>query len=346
MAKNIVYLIGAGASYNCLPIVSDMHVRMSLFIKIFKEAFPEFSNFIDNKYSPILNEIKKSTTPDVFAKTLFLKLSEKNQELSDLKILLSSYMMFEQLEKAGKIKNIIEDLRVGISKTNKLYESYEKLFNTMDSRYTNFLCKLLEDEIAQMPKNISILTWNYDIQFELAIQKIKNFNFNQAQQFLKVNSLDTNAIIYRLNGIGLIYNNEDILLDIFHSKSSDDVNKLFLEILNNHSISNYQNKLFFAWEKNNEFVEKTRINALKKIKNADVLVVIGYSFPDFNRKIDEQILKSINANKNYIKIYIQDPNANIILNKINEIRPGISKVCKIANEDLSNFYLPNEFWWN
>ncbi|MFX5587009.1 hypothetical protein ABTE16_19900, partial [Acinetobacter baumannii] len=50
-----------------------------------------------------------------------------------------------------------------------------------------------------------------------------------------------------------------------------------------------------------------RIEILKSLtEGTDILVIIGYSFPFFNRKIDRQLFESIGPNA---KIYYQDPNA-------------------------------------
>ena len=76
----------------------------------------------------------------------------------------------------------------------------------------------------------------------------------------------------------------------------------------------------------------SNIDVIKKyatsIEDADILVVIGYTFPFFNREIDRMIFSQMECLQ---KIYIQDPNANnIVGNKENN-------VSKILIKGLTDF---------
>lgn len=69
--------------------------------------------------------------------------------------------------------------------------------------------------------------------------------------------------------------------------------------------------LSFAWEDETNdtkkiFLEKRMPIAKAIAEKTDILVVIGYSFPFFNRKIDDEIFKAMK--QRLFKIYLRDPN--------------------------------------
>ena len=88
---------------------------------------------------------------------------------------------------------------------------------------------------------------------------------------------------------------------------------------------------------------------LMKIKNCisdvDILVVIGYTFPFFNRAVDRAFIRAI---KNLKKIYIQDPNADKVIQSIDAVlaphqkSPLGGNIPIVPITDCSQFYLPPE----
>lgn len=69
----------------------------------------------------------------------------------------------------------------------------------------------------------------------------------------------------------------------------------------------YDNSICYAWEmKSDKFDE-----ALSVMDESEVLVIIGYSFPAFNREIDTKLIRAFENNKKgYKRIIYQDPLAN------------------------------------
>ena len=57
----------------------------------------------------------------------------------------------------------------------------------------------------------------------------------------------------------------------------------------------------YSWE-NNPVFDNIRTNALKATKETDILIIIGYSFPTFNRNIDKSILKNMIRLKKVFRI--------------------------------------------
>jgi hypothetical protein len=92
----------------------------------------------------------------------------------------------------------------------------------------------------------------------------------------------------------------------------------------------HESLLSFAWG-NTDNTEKELFtsNRLKKAQNiaqeTDILVIIGYSFPYFNREVDKEIFKSILQRNSLQKIYCQDPSAMEVFCKISSGFQTISK---------------------
>ena len=135
-------------------------------------------------------------------------------------------------------------------------------------------------------------------------------------------------------------------LGAFCGKGADQelTESILIELLNYYVISldkdNNSCKLSFAWEDDSEKNKQYWLNLKGNTQDAVSLVVIGYTFPFFNRNIDRTLF---DAMKNLKTIYIQDPNAE---NLIQNIRPVLSdrhsqtKIIPLTNVD--QFYLPAE----
>ena len=85
--------------------------------------------------------------------------------------------------------------------------------------------------------------------------------------------------------------------------------------------------------------EKTRLEANRIFSETDILIIIGYSFPNFNKEIDKMLFDKLKGRAT--KIYFQDPNASeaFINQLINNNETEV--VCDRVKKD--NFYLPYEF---
>ena len=96
--------------------------------------------------------------------------------------------------------------------------------------------------------------------------------------------------------------------------------------------------------------EKVRQFAHDIMAQTEVLVVIGYSFPMFNRKIDKSLMGSMSPNK-LKKIYIQDKDLSKIEGRIRTILPpqfnpammnGLTIPIIDPIKDNDQFHLPEE----
>ena len=138
----------------------------------------------------------------------------------------------------------------------------------------------------------------------------------------------------KLNGCALIEDNHYIL-DPFFDTAQTPIGRVLS--LYKHSEGD-RTLLSFAWEKMDD-AYKSMIST--QVGDAETVVVIGYSFPFFNRKVDRFLFESMPNLKN---IYIQDPYADRIVQTLPSVIPShiypITKVEKITTTD--QFYLPPE----
>jgi len=325
---NITYLLGAGASYNALPIVEGIPNALNEFANEFypgveKDISLEL-NHLDNLASQYyksanslearkfhFNNIKKfhndivwlhreafnHTSIDTFAKKLYLKKDYTN--LKRLKIILSCFFLYLQTKE-------------------------------FDKRYDSFFASIL-DNLSELPKNLKILSWNYDSQLEIAFNRFANSTIENTRSVLNVFSKGQNTninspksdefCVFKINGTTNVTNNKnkiyDIILD-FDMKGVSLAGDL-LELYNTRaSYKLHKPNMSFAWE-NYNLDSPFFKNLNKSISETEILIVIGYSFPFFNRKTDKHILDSMS---NLKKIYVQDPKySKEIIEKIKGLIP-------------------------
>jgi len=143
----VTYLFGAGASAKSLPCVNDMaNTAHSLWAPIHNLGLKIGNAGLKKYCEEVVADIKTlkeecghdNFSIDTYAKQLYIR--DQHQEYSALKKRLALFFTLIQ-----KLKPI-------------------------DNRYDNFWAALL-DRPTSFPKDIRIVSWNYDNQFELSYQK-------------------------------------------------------------------------------------------------------------------------------------------------------------------------------
>jgi hypothetical protein len=329
---NFTYYIGAGASCNVLPLVKDFPERLNKFridILSNRNSIESEDQTKVNKLITDISWLEKESlnhaSIDTFAKKLYIQ--NKDYELLKLKAALSCYFLYEQA-----IKNV-------------------------DQRYDSFFASILEKDSTniKLPENIKIISWNYDIQFEKSFAIYSNspdYIATTLQAYPassdRNNTIDYNKFaIVRLNGIAGVHLTQDgkIARYLKNFLSNSYSLELLKEIIKIYDI--YLNKsesyfplLNFAWEEN-KFKQTFLPNALEIAKNTEILIIIGYSFPFFNRKIDKMILeKMVNIKKIYLQVPVEDQEA--YKERIISMNEKFKDKVFLIN-DLNRFYIPNEY---
>ncbi|MBU2915999.1 SIR2 family protein [Reichenbachiella agariperforans] len=335
----ITYLFGAGASKNALPIVNEIPERLKLVIDLLKsEEFklPESEKFEDlnldlskrkvqnvliEDFEWLLDKSANHASIDTFAKKLFIK-KERN-DLDRLKLSFSVYFIIEQFN------------------------------NKVDMRYDSFYASLLKDSISNFPKNVRVLSWNYDVQFEKAFSEYTNRNdYNTNQTFLNVITKygydtpnDSRFSILKLNGSTNLMQSVGRDQYQYFSEFQDSLTtEVLSKVVRNYASLRLTDTrgfsgLSFAWERFGEPEKDIVLHAKNETANAEILIVIGYSFPYFNREIDREIIQNM---KHLKKVYFQAPDAEHLKERFLSIREDLPNESLVTRFDVEQFLLPNE----
>ena len=224
-------------------------------------------------------------------------------------------------------------------------------FEDIDRRYISLLAAITEtknNKDVSIKDNIRFVTWNYDLQIEFAF---KAFNHDDMSlEYISENLRfrckigDNKPLqICHLNGYHGFYYTDQKEYDFLTVSKTKDINEI-LESIGYVSTSERRkqiqisNHINYAWE-SNPLAEKTRLEANRIFSETDILIIIGYSFPNFNKEIDKMLFDKLKGRAT--KIYFQDPNASeaFINQLINNNETEV--VCDRVKKD--NFYLPYEF---
>ena len=358
MAVKVTYLFGAGASASVLPLVKDLPNDLYRFPDYFDyvwakpvdDKFPDgfdisfsFSEVVsmfreDVKW--LSKEASSHSSIDTLARKYYL--SNKQFELTKLKIILNEYFIVKQL------------------------------FRGIDMRYDSFFASILKGEKGniEIPSNIKILNWNYDKQFE--------FSFGQFSASLPKNSINHDTIIedvlqvfprrkesiankdrfsiIKLNGtfggaIDDFSQFTQVSYNVFIQKDLTDKDKFgilaqslrrYYNNIQNANATNlpkYSPTIYYSWEQN-DHVNKIRQLASDLTYDTEILVVIGYSFPTFNRSLDKNLIRSM---LNLKRVYIQNVPASIegVIQRFKSITEFEGIVSPITSVD--EFFIPYEF---
>lgn len=326
-----LYLLGAGASANVVPTVQEMKEN---FEKIFDLPF-QSSTLRDKMPTELLSDLKflssgirEYGTPDIFAKKAYL--SNQTTEYLKIKRALSYYLMMIHI------------------------------FRGIDSRYYAFLSALIEKRSNhyKLHQEVLVATWNYDLQFASALCNLTNKTIDYLNdRFDKLTDdafapPNTSKQFFRLNGYAgshLYFNNSpDASISgeafgfIYENISQEEKLKKLFDLYNHFKAkeSNIRYNICFAWDKK-ETDHPSKEDLFDSISDVEILVVIGYSFPNFNRSIDKRIIGSM---PNLKKIYLQDK-VNYMESRILPLVPDSIHLERSPQEfisELSQFFIPHE----
>lgn len=358
--KNVTYLIGAGASagkrwkdvpggdpkdnriYEGLPCVNEIAGCLrNIYSIIDRTTIPNDLEWMDPQIGLASIEDWESAR---------INLSQRLQRLHvfcELNATIDTYAKKLVLKKRQEKFKELEQLLA-------LFFIYLQLQNYPDSRYDTFLANILEPNL-HFPQNIRVISWNYDSQFEIAYSE-----YDERGELLvgaKNAKFDINYEIIKINGTA----NFEPQIDIATlRKNIWDKIWAIKEEVNGRSIDLqkeqtwvlefvYLYQLYVVGKKDNTHLsfafdssepsEKIFNRVDKIISQTDALVIIGYTFPFFNREIDRQILKNLKPNA---KIYIQDKYPKRIIQNFKAVKADIPEEQIEPKDETDQFFLPPE----
>lgn len=357
---NITYLLGAGASAQAIPMVSQLDQHYDYFIDYLriKEFNAEYLKEIEGFFS----KAKQHASIDTFARKLFLK--GEDRQLKKLKFILNAFLEFEHSnEKLDVIKKHIESksTKTDWSQVNNLGISSPSEVNRLDKRYDAWLATILKYQgsngYPHFPDNIKVVTWNYDIQLELAFNGFTDLEMTAIHGTYKFfpGSKYRGTDLYnfvKLNGGMSLFDNRfkekiEINPSSLNNRLDLSLNILLKAFTDSEFLRLYQSQINFAWESYDEDYSTEVISISKSIfHDTDVLVVIGYSFPNFNREIDRLLFNQLAGDA---MVYVNGHESDI-----NEVKERVYDTWgneKAKNEnrikispDIKQFFIPNEYF--
>lgn len=306
----VVYLLGAGASAQTLPMVAQipkaleehgqwlanrMHWGSADNVLIHGQPNTLRSKILA-EYQRTINALKEGAAAhesiDTYAKKLYLR-----------------------SEVSPSDRDRLDDLKLGLSLFMACIQAQKRI---ADRRYDGFLASLLtrtSDGFFTLPKEVLVLNWNYDQQLALAYSSYRDGS-DLHHSLASLGMYPLELIGKRkgqpcrgayLNGM-FAYRTERgaaPLLEWTTENDDDLLNAVLLGYarVKYGDIRHGKLLLRFAWEQD-EDVTKGFHAVLNALDTCEALVVIGYSFPFFNREIDRAIVKYMPTLK---RVYVQAP---------------------------------------
>jgi hypothetical protein len=352
----ICYLLGAGASFHALPLVNELPYDLMTFKQYLIEynktlgdnRVIDFENKLSN-FQNIINQTLQHHSIDTLARKYWLK--QNNLKKQNKEIGYDWYQLIKNIIACWLTWRRLENLEPKFMQYDENSPKSERLKRVLklDQRYDAFFSALLNDDL-RLPENIKLVSWNYDLQIE------QSFNFYLNKDTLKEVG-DELGIAYftqdvgqfvKLNGSAILSVNIDTL---WETRYNEKVHEVFRMALSNEFAPSVFSDIRFAWESNLEDTNHGKIPldrelASRYISESDIVVVIGYSFPIFNREIDKQLFANF-LKKGDAKIYIQaaESEAEGIKSQLESLETGLSEKAEII-QNLTQFFIPNEYWSN
>jgi len=336
----VTYIIGAGASSGCLPVINGIHEYLDAFRQFLleckfaselssktivdfgqKRKFGEIHAEIIDECQKLIKNVREHASIDTYAKKLLITKGKHSIEYLRLKALMSIFFIWAQRGKT-------------------------------DPRYDSFFASVIGTNINELSRDIRILSWNYDYQFEKAFSLYSQEpSLEQNQRWLNVftplhvdTGMKSEFSLFKINGTTgfaknqAFYNHYDDLIagdgklpDLYVQQYADCV----------YYPSDYKMMLSFAWETQDQILDKFMSSVKTSCGLTETVVIIGYSFPYFNRSIDRKIMSMFDNTK---KIYIQDLYPDTVESRIKNLIKIRSTVIPISVDSKSpgQFFIPPE----
>jgi len=342
---DVAYLLGAGASALTLPVVSKIGER----IAIQKEWLVENRTTLPQGEIPNLAGLHHITAFETY----------KGIALAELSAIVDSHDSVDTYAKKLYFQGERTELRK-LKATLTLFFAVEQYRNGLDRRYESFLASVMnrsaQESWPSITDRISLLTWNYDQQIAIALARFcKVDRLFELQRHYGIRSLSTlgetakrKFRVLHLNGIAGYNHQRDDYSCLSTLTSSKMTAALWTEWLRLFSLTYMADKfsggpkmlLEYAWESLDEYSDIPWDDVLGPLSGIKTLVVVGYSFPFFNREVDRKVIRSMPLQKVYIQTH--KDSVNDALETFKSIRPDMVGDSVRGSGSTHQFLLPPE----
>lgn len=356
----VTYLLGAGASYSSVPIWSEQGNSMLQVAGSIESVINKPSTILTTKilessyYCGFNNKEKKYLLNLVSNLKWYAGKIESYGTIDSYAYQLHNRSNKSELAKLKKTLSIYLDIWQFYESQMNFRKSKDEIFRkkqTIDTRYFNWLNMITQSDNGNihLHKDINILSWNYDLQVELAYAK--NYDdiplyclndINKRFKFVKnSDNLNKELSIHHLNGHHgyFKYGNEEFptgrsfLNSNIYSYLKDLNDNLGQFKIRENQYHDY-NKIKFSWERG------LPENIIDIARNTDILVIIGYSFPVYNSVTDRSLIDAFKENEP-MYVYYQDPIS--IDDKVKRIKNFINFDNFQHDRSIDDFFIPDEF---
>lgn len=346
--KELTYILGAGASYESIPLVKNFPRRFMFFVdsmqkltthqdvaQIDKDNVKKLHNYSFEFYK----EIASHQSFDTFFKKLYH--TEEIFRINLFKKVLNIYFLWENvtIEKGNSSGNVHNPEQEG----DFIKQS------RVDKRYDALIAGLLKPQKGnpQSYCKVNFITWNYDLNL---LMSLKNYFSPNSTIGEFINSINQKDGIWKLgddftviNMNGFFYRNE---LNSLRNLENVKINEMIFSIIsedyfNDTFIDDDSNLIKFAWESDNTQADIAR----EKINKSENIVVIGYTFPLYNRFVDLKIIPTKSLYPSEIGIHIQDIDAKKRVESfIDNFKMRLKANEIYSIEDCNYFYIPSNIF--
>lgn len=311
----ITYILGAGASAGAMPVVDSFVERFKHFLNAFltylqderegKEVYTVATKFIE--------QVESHLSFDTFFKKIYHQ-GNPSWTIPYKKILLL-YFLYEHFVQVNSKQGPSALVTMG------------KKYN-LDPRYDALIAGLLKasKETPTFLVKTNFITWNYDLNLFSALKAFLypghpiSALIKDTCKGLNYFELAPECSLLHMNG--LMFHPS---LNEIKPADTEQLKRMFTTFLADFFLSNGPMEqsvkhLRFAWESIEEAQDSGLTpfysKAKEMIERSKKIIIIGYSFPLYNRQIDLSFLRpEILANK---ALFIQDPYAEALKSAFSE----------------------------
>ena len=332
---NLVYYIGAGASATALPVAKCTPDRMKGLVASLRAGCFELhgrEDELDRIYWE-MESLADRATPyasiDDLAREYHIQ--RNTHEVLRLKSALSAFLLAEQARRRP------------------------------DYRYGDFFRYLVDRDAGTrlaMPTDVRVISWNYDEQFERSFAKFlpersyeDRRNVDRDLQVVPAVGTERGAerrfyddifSIFKLNGSAGVRDGGSVLTVnpstyVYEERDMAPILRYLIHFYERIFVEDDKPNIHFSWEDNSR--RERELKRIERFSPVDTVVVVGYSFPRFNRHLDRRILEVLNPAKVYVQVERDDEET------VTERLEGLdinSDAIKVIH-DLREFYVPSTY---
>jgi hypothetical protein len=252
--------------------------------------------------------------------------SKENGGLDDYALALTKQGGAAAEEQLLQLKSVLSCWLVMIQSGGNLEWRHQSFFTT--------IARTSPSKEHGFDPNINILSWNYDLQPEIACHKLfPDVPISTIPLMLGAPPFEEGSdhrvntrrfFIVRMNGCAgshrivkreINQNTLTRMQDFVHSSPVDGIQGALSLYKRYTEDRDLEPGINFAWEKKSAWRRLFSGQILPVLKDTSHLIIIGYSFPPVNREVDVEILRAMKPGK----VIVQDKNPTLITARIEDM---------------------------